>query len=365
MKSNIPVEKRTLDVFAQTIQQEFNFAADLSATEAAKKAEQALCKDQTFDRKALRQALRTKLKSVMEEQGMAEAADPEKIANFLDVILATHPELLWEAQKKARAAHMEIQEAEELPTEITSTEPLQKSPRNVYERMPVGLNGWEREFADLLDHDPHRLVNWWHRNPPDKPWSVNVLMPSGKGFYPDFIIGIEGRATEDGALLADPKERFETSQEAPKVLAEHQVYGRVMILAKDGVRWMTVGYDEKMKKPVPVREFHLVDTPAFGTAGVQTGVAGRTALATLDRTTKPMTAAPAISPLAAPGGILVHSMVRLHRAIAGEGLRAGATGTVVHVYEGGTAYEVEFLEGRSRPCLVTLNAMDLEVIADA
>ena len=32
---------------------------------------------------------------------MPEAADPEKVACFLDVILATHPELLLEAQKAA------------------------------------------------------------------------------------------------------------------------------------------------------------------------------------------------------------------------------------------------------------------------
>ena len=194
---------------------------------------------------------------------MDEAGDTEKAANFLDVILATHPELLWDAQKKAQAAHMEIQLAEELPTEIESSEPLSKSPRNIYEVIPPGLNGWEKDFAELLDRDPHKIVNWWHRNLPDKPWSVNVLMPSGKGFYPDFVIGIEGRKTEDNALLADPKERFETSAEAPKVLAEHQTYGRVMILARDGVRWMTVGYDEKMKKPVPMREFRLSDAVGF------------------------------------------------------------------------------------------------------
>ena len=158
---------------------------------------------------------------------------------------------------------MEIQEAEELPAEITSAEPLQRSPRNIYERMPPGLNGWEKEFAELLDHDPHKLVNWWHRNPSDKPWSVNVLMPNGRGFYPDFIIGIEGRKTEGSALLADPKERFETSKEAPKVLAEHQTYGRVMILAKDGVRWMTVGYDEKAQKPIMACEFRMSDTVVF------------------------------------------------------------------------------------------------------
>lgn len=263
MKNKIPVEKRTLDVFAHTIQQEFNFAADLSAAEAAKKAYEALCKNKTFDPRELRRALLRKLETVMKDNEMEEADDKEKVALFLDVILATHAELLWEAQKMAVAAHMEIQDADELPDEIASAEPLRRSPRNIYEVMPAGLNGWEKEFAELLDHDPHKLVNWWHRNPSDKPWSVNVLMPNGRGFYPDFIIGIEGRKTEDGALLADPKDRFETSRESPKVLAQHQVYGRVMILAKDGVRWMIVGYDEKARKPILAKEFRIPDTTSF------------------------------------------------------------------------------------------------------
>lgn len=264
MKTNIPVEKRTLDVFAQTIQQEFNFAAELSTDEAARMAYKVFCKDDTFDPRELRRALLRKLGQVMQDEGMEDANDPEKVIHFLNVLLTTHPELLLEAQKKARAAHMEIQEAGELPVEITSVEPLPKSPHNIYKVMPSGLGSWEKEFAEMLDHDPHKLVNWWHRNPPDKPWSVNVLMPNGRGFYPDFIIGIEGRKTESGALLADPKERFETTKEVPKALAEHQTYGRVMILAKDGTRWMTVGYDEKAKKTILAKEFRISDAAKFG-----------------------------------------------------------------------------------------------------
>lgn len=247
MRDKIPVERRTLDVFLGTMQQEFNFEAELSAAEAAKRANDALLKNKTFDSRELRRALLRKLATTMREVGIAESDDVSQVARFLNVILATHPERLWEAQKLALRSHFEIVAADDLPREIVSTDPLPKSPRNLYEVMPPDLNGWEREFAELLDRDPHRLVVWWHRNPSDKPWSVNVQMPNGKGFYPDFIIGIEGRQTEEGALLADPKERFETSQEAPKVLAEHRIYGRVLILAKEAGHWMTVGFDEKRR----------------------------------------------------------------------------------------------------------------------
>ncbi len=263
MRNRIPVEKRTLDVFTHVIQQEFNFAADLSPTQAALSAEKALLKNKALDPRELRRSLLRKMEMVMREESMSEADDREKVAHFLDVILATHPELLWEAQKKALAEAAEIIEAAELPTELVSPDYLPNSPRNIYGVIPPQMNGWERDFAQMLDRDPNNLVNWWHRNPSDKPWSVNVLMENGRGFYPDFVIGIEGRKTEFGALLADPKDRFETSREAPKVLAEHRTYGRVLIVAKDGARWMTVEFDENTKKPVARCEFRISDAPGF------------------------------------------------------------------------------------------------------
>lgn len=264
MKNKIPVERRTLDVFEHTIQQEFNFAADLSPTQAAELAQTALCKNKTFDPRELRRALLRRVGMVMREEAMSEADDPAQVAHFLDVILATHPELLYEAQKAAHAEHAVIQEAEELPEEIVCLEPLPRSPHNLYGVMPAELNTWERPFAELLDRDSSNVVMWWHRNLPHKPWSVNVLMPDGRGFFPDFVIGIAGRKSEDNALLADPKLNFQRDDEAQKVLAEHRSYGRVMILFLDGgTRWMTVGYDQKAKKPVVAREFRLSDAAGF------------------------------------------------------------------------------------------------------
>lgn len=263
LKNRVPVEKRTLDVFAHTIQQEFNFSAELSPLQAAKDAERVLKRNETFDPKELKSALLRKLEMVMREEAMAEAADPEKVAHFLDVILATHPELLYEAQKAAHAIHAEITDAEDLPGELCWTELLPTSPRNLYGVVPPGLNSWELSFAELLDRDANNIVSWWHRNEPRKPWAVNVLMPDGRGFYPDFVIGVEGRRTEDGVLLADPKMGYARDDEAPKVLAEHGAYGRVLILFRDGARWMTVGYDEKTRKPRIEREFRLSDAPGF------------------------------------------------------------------------------------------------------
>lgn len=263
MRNKVPVERRTLDVFTAEMQREFNFAAELSPEQAALKAQDALCKYKTFDPRELRLALLHKLTLVMKEELMSEAEDEEKVKQFLEVIIATRPELLHQAQKGALADHAEISPAAELPEEVTWPEPLPPSLRNVYGIMPAHLNGWERDFAELLDQDGNNIVSWWHRNEPRQPWSINVLMDDGRGFYPDFIIGITGRKKEDNGLLADPKWNFQTDRESPKILAEHGTYGRVLILHRVGPRWVTVGYDEQAKKAIIAREFSLLNAAGF------------------------------------------------------------------------------------------------------
>ena len=263
MKNRIPVEKRTLDVFAHEFQSEFNFAADLSPEQAAKMAQEALCKNETFDPRELRKALLKKVELVMREETMSEADEPEKVARFLDVMLATHPNLLWEAQKAALAKYAQVVTAADLPPEMISGEALPSSPRNVYGVYPP-LNSWEKQFAELLDRSAKDTVLWWHRNEPRKPWSVNVLMPDGRGFFPDFVLGVEGRKTEDKILLADPKYHFATDDEAPKVLAEHKTYGRVLILyLEGGTRWMTVKWDTSQNRPRASDDFRVADAAGF------------------------------------------------------------------------------------------------------
>ncbi len=264
MKNRVPVERRTLDVFTHDIQREFNFAADLSVDRAAVLAEKILCKSKVFDSRELRQALLRKMEAVLREEAMEQADAPDRVAHFLNVILAAHPELLQEAQKEALATTAELLEADELPPELVSDAPLPISPRNIYGVTPAELNSWERDFADLLDRDANNLVHWWHRNLPRKPWSVNVLLPDGRGFYPDFIVGVEGRRTEDNALLAEPKFAFERTDEAPKVQAEHRAYGRVLVLhLQGGAQWMVVRYDQLHHKAVLGNEFRVADAAGY------------------------------------------------------------------------------------------------------
>ncbi len=58
-----------------------------------------------------------------------------------------------------------------------------------------------------------------------------------------------------------------------------------------------------------------------------------------------------------------HDMVVLTRPLADHGLEAGDVGAIVHIYEGGRAFEVEFVAGGGTPlAVVTLEANDIRVL---
>jgi superfamily II DNA or RNA helicase len=261
--AKVQVERRTLEVFTRQLQMEFTNAA-MEPDQAARIALKVLMKNGNFDPRELRRALIRKLKVTLHDMAM-DQADDEQVNHTLNVILCGHPELLVAAQKAALAAHAEVEEAEEeLPPAIDSEEPLRTSRLNVYSVVPSGLNDWETKFAQLLDGDGHNIVKWWHRNLPHKPWSVQVVLDNGRGFFPDFVIGVEGRKHEDGALLADPKFLFEISQELPKTYAQHPAYGRVLIVnLQGGTQWMTVRYDAAKEKAVLGKEFRLPDAVGY------------------------------------------------------------------------------------------------------
>lgn len=259
----INVQRRTLEVF--THQMEFDLVgAELDPVELARRAEKTLLASTMFDAKALRELLERKIATTLHELAMKEADDEEAVARFLDTLLARHPELLTKAQKAAITATLEVRMAADLPCELTSESGLTTSARNVYGVYPEGLNTWEQAFAKWLDGDTLGIVQWWHRNLPRLPWSVNVPLPDGRGFFPDFVVGINGRKTEDGALLADPKWGFDRMEEAPKAGARHPAYGSVLVLYRErDARWLTVRYDAERDRAYTDREFFLSDATGF------------------------------------------------------------------------------------------------------
>jgi type III restriction enzyme len=264
IRSRVKVERKTLDVF--TGQMQFDLmGAELEPSEIERRALRALQHSPVFDPRELRRCLLDKVEAVLREEFLEEANDPQAVRRMLDTLLALHPEMLYEAQRSALAKHAMILPAAPLPVIWESDEALPSSNRNLYGIMPADLNSWEQNFAQVLDHDQSGSVTWWHRNQPHKSWAVNVLLPDGRGFFPDFLVGVKGRKTPDGVLLAEPKFHFERRDEIPKADVAHALYGKVLVLHREGgVEWKIVMLDAKNQRPSLGDKLRIADFAGWG-----------------------------------------------------------------------------------------------------
>ena len=208
--------------------------SDLFATQAAHKV-LSVCDHIPFA--DLGRALMVRLGNQLREQGQ-EPLDEKALRRALHVILGQWPEITREALRKAMASCAEVIDAAPLPGFWESETRLSDSPLNLYSVLPQGLNTWEQPFAEWLDRQEGTVL-WWIRNLPrpnaTADWSVRIVLPeNGKGFYPDFVVCVDGR--KSGIALAETKERVDSADTEAKTRTEHREYGRALMLAYDQPR---------------------------------------------------------------------------------------------------------------------------------
>ncbi len=93
---------------------------------------------------------------------------------------------------------------------------------------------------------------------------MRVLLADGRGFFPDFIVGIKDRPKEDGVLLTDTKYAFELHKEIPKILAEHAAYGRVLLLHRtEDTQWAVVQFDSTSGRATLGNSFRIADAAGY------------------------------------------------------------------------------------------------------
>ena len=182
--------------------------------------------------------------------------EPGALRKAMNKILALRPAMLRDAVIEATKRHITIINAASLPDEIVTGSPLQPSRLNIYKVYPDDLNSWELSFAQELDQDTSGTVLWWHRNQPRKPSSVGIPLPGQAQqsyYWPDFIVGVNGRSRGDGILLVETK-RALNDQEGnahAKSKVEHPEYKKPMMLYwENESRWMVVEYESTQDKNV-------------------------------------------------------------------------------------------------------------------
>ena len=103
------------------------------------------------------------------------------------------------------------------------------------------FNESELKFAKALDQA--EFVDWWHRNPHSKPFSVGLLRGDSKNlFYPDFVVCMTHMPGDAPLVrLIDPK--HDTKDASRKAIHHSSYYGKVLFLTKDATRIKIVNDD--------------------------------------------------------------------------------------------------------------------------
>jgi hypothetical protein len=235
------VVQRTQDLFDPDKIADEEKWATLSPEAIAEKAMQYVFQFDV-DRFAFPRLLRERFRKALIDQGIEPPQDEEQLLQQLDLVLVRNPRLIAEAVRRCRAAQLVSQEAP-LTLEIRSELRLSLAKRNLYGVFPPDLNADERRFAELLDIDDDVL--WWHRNPSQQPSSVGLYGWSlGRGFFPDFVVGVKDRRAGNGIALVEVKGPQLQHFERAKASARHKDYGAVFM----------VGYNVGKKDFVLLRE---------------------------------------------------------------------------------------------------------------
>ena len=103
------------------------------------------------------------------------------------------------------------------------------------------FNEGELKFAKALDLAD--FVEWWHRNPHSKPFSVGLLRGDSKNlFYPDFVVCMT-HMPGDAPLMRLIVPKHDTKDASRKAIHTSSYYGKVLFLTKDASRFKIVNDD--------------------------------------------------------------------------------------------------------------------------
>ncbi len=251
------------EIFSGIVDAPTEIRARLMQEEISRRAQYSLVsadKDGFLDKRRLYEGLVDRLGKEAGKKGLSGFSTRGEVEFALSRILALRPALLSDAVDETFARHTTTREAAPLPETLDSGDGLSGARLNLYGVFPEDLNTWERPFAELLDNDLSGLVRWWHRNPVRKSWSVAMPVPGHGFFYPDLIVGVDGRSSRDGIVLVEIKHQINDPEgnAAAKSRAVHPDYGPVLMLyLSESEGWMTVRYDRPADRNVLDRVFGM------------------------------------------------------------------------------------------------------------
>ena len=239
----------------------------MSNARIAEKAQLAFSFNDFIDPRELKRALVERLREFCDEQGIDY--QPNDLRRAIDMAVMREPDRLKEAMRVSLARQVVIKRGEPIPTKQYWPEGLKTARKSGYGVFPERLNNEERAFAEFLDDDNTGTVKWWLKNPESEVWATRLLLPTGRRFFPDFIVGVEGRSTPDKIALVEIKDdgstgRLQSDQNTDKIRVRHREYGPVFWTFRDDGTWVAAHYSSSLHRIIPEGKFEIANLVFVG-----------------------------------------------------------------------------------------------------
>lgn len=260
LRRAVTIKRKEEEIFTHDVAYS-ELQAKLSDSDIAKRGQRLLFEPDYLDPRQLQKIFLTRLEHECREKGFDDLLEsPENLRRAMHLILIAHKNLLRDALRICSAQHKVLEDTASLPETVSWPTGCTTARVGAYGVFPPDLNNDELAFATLLDGDTSETVEWWHRNEPGKSYSVGLVLPDGKGYFPDFIVKVNGRSKGDGILLVEVKGEFliNSNNTPDKAQASHGIYRQpLMVMLEKSGRWMTLRFNEKTDKLEPDAVFRL------------------------------------------------------------------------------------------------------------
>ena len=224
----------------------------MSDARIAETAQASFAFNDHLDPRRFKQALVEEFARRCDDEGIEY--DQKDLRRALDLFAMNRPGALAAALREAQAAHVRVTDAEPLPPlQVDADAVLHTARLGSHGVFPPNMNTEERDFAEWLDADSTGRVQWWLRLQESANWAVTLILPTGRRFFPDFAVGVEGRNTPDRIALVEIKDdgasgRLHSDDNRIKIRQSHREYGNVVWTVREAGTWARVRLDPDLNR---------------------------------------------------------------------------------------------------------------------
>ncbi len=239
-----------------------DFGVLLSNAKIAERAQMAFRFNDAIDTGLLKRAIAKRLNAICLDEGLDVTTSD--IRRAIDLAAMLQPEALTAAIKDANARNTHLDNGAEIPVQFFGPDGLPPANRASHGVYPHRMNKEERAFAELLDRDNSGVVKWWLRNPENETWATRLVLPSGKRFFPDFVVGVAGRTSRDEIALIEIKDdgstgRLQSDNNIEKIRVQHREYKNVFWSYRSDGQWVRAEYEGSLNRIVDRKRFEIAD----------------------------------------------------------------------------------------------------------